>query len=103
MYAVVRLAGKQFMMRPGESVRVPHLDVEAGSVIQCDDVLIYANGDDVRIGRPRLEDIKVTAEVLEHGKEKKIMVFKMKRRKDYRKKKGHRQGYTLLKVKEISS
>lgn len=102
MYAVVQLAGKQFMMKPEERVKVPLLDAEPGSVIKCEDVLVYADGKDVRVGRPNLDGISVTAEVLEHGRDKKITVFKMKRRKGYRRKKGHRQGYTLLKVKEIS-
>ncbi len=102
LYAVVRLAGKQITVKPDDDVRVPCLDVEVGSVIRCDDVLLYADGEDVRIGRPCLEDIKVTAEVLRHGRDKKITVFKMKRRKNYRRKNGHRQGYTLLKIKEIS-
>ena len=102
MYAVVQLAGKQFMMRPDERVKVPHIDAEPGSVIKCEDVLVYADGSDVRVGRPRLDGISVTAEVLEHGRDRKITVFKMKRRKGYRRKKGHRQEYTLLKVKEIS-
>ena len=103
MYAVVRLAGKQYMMRPDERVRVPLLDAEPGSTIKCEEVLAYSDGKDVRIGQPRLDDITVTAEVLEHGREKKIVVFKMKRRKGYRRKKGHRQDYTLLRVKEISA
>ena len=102
MYAVVQLAGKQFMMKPEERVKVSLLDAEPGSVIKCEDVLVYADGKDVRVGRPNLDGISVTAEVLEHGRDKKITVFKMKRRKGYRRKKGHRQGYTLLKVKEIS-
>jgi large subunit ribosomal protein L21 len=102
VYAVVQLAGKQFMMRPEERVKVPLLDAEPGSVIKCEDVLVYADGSDVRVGRPHLDGISVTAEVLAHGRDKKITVFKMKRRKGYRRKKGHRQGYTLLKVKEIS-
>ncbi|MCK4350062.1 MAG: 50S ribosomal protein L21 [Candidatus Krumholzibacteria bacterium] len=102
MYAVVQLAGKQFMMKPEERVKVPLLDAEPGSVIKCEDVLVYADGSDVRVGRPHLDGISVTAEVLEHGRDKKIIVFKMKRRKGYRRKNGHRQGYTLLKVKEIS-
>lgn len=102
MYAVVQLAGKQFMIRPEERVRVPLIDAEPGSVIKFEDVLVYADGSDVRVGRPRLDNVSVTAEVLEHGREKKITVFKMKRRKGYRRKKGHRQDYTLLKVKDIS-
>ncbi len=103
MYAVVRLAGKQVTVKPEEQVRVPLLDVEVGSVIQCDDVLLYSGEGDVRVGRPCLDDVKVTAEVLGHGRDKKIIVFKMKRRKKYRRKKGHRQGYTLLKIKDISA
>lgn len=103
MYAVVRLAGKQVTVKPDEKVEVPRLDAEVGSVIQCDDVLLFSNGKDVRVGRPRLDDVKVTAEVLEHGRDRKITVFKMKRRKNYRRKKGHRQGYTLLKIKKISA
>ena len=92
MYAVVNLAGKQFTVRPEEKMKVPRLDAEVGSVIRCDEVLFYADG----------EDVTVTAEVVEHGRGKKIIVFKMKRRKNYRRIKGHRQGYTLLKIKEIS-
>ena len=103
MYAVVDMAGKQFTVKPDENIRVPHLDVEVGSVIQCDNVLLYSNGQDVRVGNPLLDGIKVTAEVIEHGREKKIVVFKMKRRKKYRRKKGHRQDYTLIKIKEISA
>ena len=103
MYAVVRLAGKQVTVKPDEKVEVPKLDAEVGSVIQCDDVLLFSDGKDVRVGRPRLDDVKVTAEVLEHGRDRKITVFKMKRRKNYRRKKGHRQGYTLLQIKKISA
>ena len=102
MYAVVNLAGKQFTVRPDEEVKVPLLDAAEGSLIRCDDVLMYADGSDVRIGRPRLEDVTVTAEVVGHGRDKKIIVFKMKRRKNYRRTRGHRQGYTVLKIKEIS-
>ncbi|HUV35934.1 MAG TPA: 50S ribosomal protein L21 [Patescibacteria group bacterium] len=103
MYAVVNLAGKQFSVKPEEEVRVPLLDAAVGSIIRCDEVLFYADGGDVRVGQPRLDDITVTAEVIEHGKDKKIVIFKMKRRKTYRRTKGHRQNYTLLKIKEISA
>jgi large subunit ribosomal protein L21 len=103
VYAVVSLAGKQFTVKPEENIRVPLLDVEVGSMIQCDDVLLYSDGKDVRVGQPKLEGVKVTAEVVEHGREGKITVFKMKRRKGYRRKKGHRQGFTLLKIKDISA
>ena len=103
MYAVVNLAGKQFTVRPDENIRVPLLDVEVGSVIQCEDVYLYSDGKDVRVGQPKVEGVKVTAEVIEHGRAKKIIVFKMKRRKGYRRKNGHRQDFTLIKIKEISA
>ncbi|GEM_PF-1249295 len=103
VYAIVRLAQRQVMVKPEEYVRVPRLDVTPGSLISCDDVLFYADGDDVRVGRPLLDGIKVTAEVLDHLRDDKIIVFKMKRRKKYRRKRGHRQDYTLLKIKEISA
>ncbi len=103
MYAVVNLAGKQFTVKPEEKVEVPLLDAAVGSIIRCDDVLFYADGEDVRVGQPRLDDVTVTAQVLQHGKDKKTIVFKMKRRKKYRRTKGHRQGYTLLQIKEIST
>jgi large subunit ribosomal protein L21 len=97
------LAGKQVIVRPDEAVQVPRLDAEVGSTIRCDDVLLYADGADVRIGRPSLDDVKVTAEILGHSRDEKIIVFKMKRRKGYRRKKGHRQGYTRLRIREISA
>ncbi len=103
MYAVIDLAGKQFTVKPEESIRVPLLDVEVGSTIQCDNVLLYSDGEDVRVGNPMLDGIKVTAEVMSHGRDKKIVVFKMKRRKNYRRKNGHRQDYTLIRIKEINA
>ncbi|MCK4538715.1 MAG: 50S ribosomal protein L21 [Candidatus Krumholzibacteria bacterium] len=103
MYAVIDLAGKQFTVKPEDSIQVPLLDAEVGSVIQCDNVLLFSDGDDVRIGKPKLDNIKVTAEVVSHGRDKKIIVFKMKRRKNYRRKNGHRQGFTLLKIRGIDA
>lgn len=102
MYAVVNLAGKQFTVRPDGHIRVPLLEAEVGSVIRCDDVLLFSDGEDVRVGRPRVDGVSVTAEVVEHGRERKILVFKKKRRKNYRRTRGHRQDFTLLKIKEIS-
>jgi len=103
VYAVVRIAGKQFMARPNEIVDVPRLDVEPGSIISCDEVLAYSDGTDVRVGRPRLEGIKVIGEVIGHRREDKIVLFKLRKRKNYRRKKGHVQGYTRLRIKEISA
>ena len=103
MYAVIDLAGKQFTVKPEDNIQVPLLDVEVGSVIQCDNVLLFSDGDDLRIGKPKLDNIKVTAEVVSHGRDKKIIVFKMKRRKNYRRKNGHRQGFTMLKIRGIDA
>jgi large subunit ribosomal protein L21 len=102
VYAVVNLAGKQFTVKPDENIRVPLLDAEVGSIIRCDDVLFYSDGKKVQVGQPVLQNVNVTAEVLGHGRDRKITVFKMKRRKKYRRRNSHRQGYTLLKIKEIS-
>jgi large subunit ribosomal protein L21 len=103
VYAVIGLAGKQFTVKPEDNIQVPLLDVEVGSVIQCDNVLLFSDGNDLRVGKPNLDNIKVTAEVVSHGRDKKIIVFKMKRRKNYRRKNGHRQGFTMLKIRGIDA
>ena len=103
MYAVVRLAGKQVIVKPNAIVDVPLLDAEAGTVIKCDEVLLYADGENVRVGRPSVEGVSVIGEVLEHRREDKITIYKMRRRKAYRRKQGHRQGYTRLRIKEITA
>jgi len=103
VYAVVRIAGKQVMAKPNEIVDVPRLDVEPGSIISCDEVLAYSDGTEVRVGRPRLEGIKVIGEVIGHRREDKVLLYKMRKRKNYRRKKGHVQGYTRLRIKEISA
>ncbi len=102
MYAVFRSGGKQFRAEPGAMIRIPSLDAEAGDTVTFDDVLLASNGDDVTVGTPRVEGAEVTAEVLGHGRDKKIIVFKRKRRKGYRRKQGHRQGFTEVRVQDIS-
>ncbi|MBN2070622.1 MAG: 50S ribosomal protein L21 [Candidatus Krumholzibacteriota bacterium] len=103
MYAVIDLAGKQFTVKPEDNIKVPLLDVEVGSTIQCDNVLLYSDGEDLRIGKPNLSGIKVTAEVVRHARDKKIIVFKMKRRKNYRRRNGHRQHFTQLRIMDITA
>jgi len=103
VYAVVRLAGEQVFVKPDDIIEVPKLDVVEGSTIRCEDVLLFSDGKDVKVGRPLVDGVSVLAEVLEHGKARKVIVFKMKRRKNYRRKNGHRQGFTRLKIKEISA
>jgi large subunit ribosomal protein L21 len=101
MYAVFRTGGKQFRAEPGVCLKVPSLGADAGDTVTFDDVLLVSDGDDVRVGHPALEGAAVKAEVLAHGRAKKVMVFKRKRRKGYRRRQGHRQGYTEVKVAEI--
>jgi large subunit ribosomal protein L21 len=103
MYAVFRTGGKQFRAEPGARLRVPSLDAEPGSSVLFDDVLIAGDGDEqVHVGTPRVDGASVKAEVLRHGRTDKIIVFKRKRRKGYRKKQGHRQGFTEIRVEEVA-
>jgi large subunit ribosomal protein L21 len=102
MYAVVRTGGMQFKVAPDETVRVPRLEAPEGGQVTIDEVLLLQDGDQTMVGSPTVSGARVTAEVVAHGKGKKVTVFKMKRRKDYRRNRGHRQGYTELLIKEIS-
>ena len=80
---------------------VEKIEGEIGKLVEFEEVLLIANGEKVEIGRPHLKDSKVVGEIVEHSKDRKIVVFKSKRRKGYRKKQGHRQQHTVLKIKEI--
>jgi large subunit ribosomal protein L21 len=103
MYAVFQTGGKQFRAEPGARLRVPSLDVEPGSSVVFDQVLLAGDGDaSVQVGAPMVAGATVKAEVLRHGRDKKIIVFKRKRRKGYRKKQGHRQGFTEIRVDEVA-
>ena len=98
MYAVVETGGKQYRVAVGEQFRVEKLPGIAGEVIDLPRVLAVIQGEDVKIGNPLLDGASVKAEVMAHGRDKKIRIFKMKRRKKYRRMQGHRQAYTQLKV-----
>jgi large subunit ribosomal protein L21 len=102
MYAIVRTGGKQYQVASGDQVRVEKLEGSVGDSIDLNDVLMVADGEEVKIGQPVLDNAKVTATIAEQGKEKKVIIFKKKRRKGYRLKKGHRQSYTALKIEDIS-
>ena len=102
MYAIIRTGGKQYQVAPGEQVRVEKLNGEIGDTVELNDVLLVVNGEDVKIGQPVIEGAKVTAQIVEQGKAKKVVVFKKKRRKGYRVKRGHRQLFTALEIKEIT-
>jgi large subunit ribosomal protein L21 len=101
MYAVIETGGKQYRVQQGDVVYVEKLDVEEGSNINFDKVLLVSNEGDLKAGKPYVDGAKVEATVLEQGKNKKIIVYKMKPKKNYRKKQGHRQPYTKVKIENI--
>ena len=101
MYAIFRTGGKQFRAEPGKSIRIPSLDVEPGQSVTFEDVLLGADGDQLKIGLPAVSGAAVQAEVVRHGKGDKIIIFKHKRRKNYRRKQGHRQKFTEIRVNDI--
>jgi len=103
MYAVIRSGGKQYRVSQGGSVRVEKLDGDVGSSITLDDVLMIGGEGDVKIGTPTVDGAQVTGTIVDQGRGKKIRVFKMKRRKGYRRTQGHRQDYTEIRVDAISS
>jgi large subunit ribosomal protein L21 len=103
MYAVIKTGGKQYRVEPGTTLRVEKLDGEKGKSVELTDVLLVADGDDIKIGTPNLAGAKVTAEILGQERGEKLIVFKFRRRKQYRRKNGHRQAYTALKITDIKA
>ena len=101
-YAVIRSGGKQFRVTPGEIVRVPSISgKKAGDSIEFADVLVSGDGNAVQIGAPVLDGARVKGTVVSHGRAPKVIVFKFKRRKQYKRKQGHRQGFTSVKIDSI--
>ena len=103
MYAVVRTGGKQYRLGVGDSVKVEKLSDEVGNIVELSQILMVSDGDEVKVGTPLVTGASVKAEIVGHGRNKKIRVFKMKRRKKYRRTQGHRQAFTQLKVTEINA
>ncbi len=101
MYAIVNISGKQFKVTTAQQLYVPLLESEVGSKVQFSDVKLYADDNGVLVGAPAVETAKVTATVLEHMKDEKVLVFKKKRRKGYRKLNGHRQQLTRIEIESI--
>lgn len=99
-YAIIRSGGKQFRVEEGATLRVPLIEKDAGETVELDS-LIVAGDDETRIGAPFVEGARVTATVVDHGRGDKIIVFKKKRRKQYKRTQGHRQDYTTLKIESI--
>ena len=102
-YAIIRTGGKQFRVSPGDVIRVPTLaDKNEGDTVEFDEVLVAGSDDGVRIGAPTLAGARVTATVVKNGRSPKIIVFKFKRRKHYKRTKGHRQGFTAVKIDSVA-
>ena len=102
MYALVEFKGKQYKAEKGALLKVDLIDAEPGTAINIDTVLLVS-GDSVKVGSPYITGAKVSATVESHGKDEKIIVFKYKPKKDYRRKQGHRQKYSIIKIGEISA
>lgn len=101
-YAIIKTGGKQFRVQPGITLRIPSLEGDAGSSVEFSEVLLGSDGSTVHTGTPTLKGAKVTAEIVKHGRGEKIVVFKFKRRKNYARKQGHRQGFTEVRITNIS-
>lgn len=101
MFAILKTGGKQFTVKPGDVITVEKLNANKGSIVNFDNVLAVSNEDDFILGSPNVDGVVVEAEILEQLRGDKIIVFKKKRRKDYKKKQGHRQYLTKVKIKDI--
>ena len=102
MLAIVNIAGKQFKTSINQELIVPKLDIEVGKKVKFDNVLFYSDDKDHQFGKPHLKGASVTATVIDHNRERKILVYKKKRRKGYQRKNGHRQWYSKIKVESIT-
>ncbi|MFD0913429.1 50S ribosomal protein L21 [Methylophilus luteus] len=103
MYAVIKTGGKQYKVTAGEKLKVEKLVGDVGSTVVIDKVLLIANGETTTVGAPLVAGAKVSATVVSHGRGDKVMIFKMRRRKHYRKTQGHRQSYTEIQIDTISA
>lgn len=103
MYAIIESCGKQYKVAEGDVVFFEKLDAEEGKKVTFDNVVLVSNDDKIQIGNPYVKGVKVEGKVISHGKAKKIIVFKMKAKKNYRRKQGHRQPYTKVEITEIKT
>jgi large subunit ribosomal protein L21 len=102
-YAIVRTGGVQFKVSEGDRIRVPKLHSEVGESVRIEDVLALSVDGELTVGTPIVEGASVSAKIADHGRAKKIIVYKKKRRKGYQRKNGHRQGYTELSIAKITA
>ena len=103
MYAVIKTGGKQYRVAEGDEIRVEKLPGEVGDAVMFDQVLLTSDGETVEVGQPFLENSKVAGHIVGSGKNRKVLVYKYKRRKGYRRKNGHRQHFSLVKIGGIES
>lgn len=102
MYAVIKTGGKQYRVAAGEKIKVEQIAADVGQEIVIDQVLAVGNGADIRVGTPLVSGATVTATVVSHGRGEKVRIFKLRRRKHYQKRQGHRQNYTELQIGSIN-
>ena len=103
MYAIIKTGGKQYRVEEGQVIYIEKLDAAANETVTFDEVLSVVDGDNVNVGAPLVNGASVSATVLEHGKGKKIRVFKFKSKSNYRRRQGHRQPYTKVRIDAIAS
>ena len=101
MYSIVTISGKQYCVSEGDTIKVSSQDWKVGDRVKLDQVLLTNNGKIIEVGTPKVKGAYVTVEILEHNRDKKLLIYKKKRRKGYQRKNGHRQGYTLLKINNL--
>ena len=102
MYAVIESGGKQVKVQEGDTVMLEKLAGDKGDKVTFDNVLLVANGENVSVGSPMVAGASVTGEIVEQGRDKKVIVYKFQRRKNFRKKQGHRQSYTAVKIASVT-
>ena len=103
MYAIFNSGGKQYKVEQGETFRIEKIPGDIGATVLFDKILMFSDGETVKVGNPFVENATVLASIVEQDKAKKILVFKFKRRKGYRRKNGHRQAYTAIKIDSIKA
>ena len=101
MYSIVTISGKQYCVSEGDTIKVSSQDWKVGDRVKLNQVLLTNSGGNVSVGTPTVAGASVTLEIMEHNRDKKLLIYKKKRRKGYQRKNGHRQGYTLLKVNKL--
>jgi large subunit ribosomal protein L21 len=101
VYAIIETGGKQYRISEGDTIKIEKIEGEIGSTVELNNILMVSKDEEINVGSPLVRGAKATGEILDHGKDKKIVIFKHKRRKNYRKKQGHRQAYTSIKITGI--